>query len=245
MTNSYQIPDRVRGAIQHYWQTLDQQGKSQGGGSGVARDRGSRSRVTGGKQLDGFVSLVTDLLTEAGVPHACVLRDSKLELPGYYRSQKQWDLLVVMDGKLLVTLELKSMAGSYGNNYNNRVEESLGNAEDYWTAYREGAFGESPRPWLGYLMLVGDSPKANRPVKPVEPHFKVFPEFRSASYINRFDILLTRLVRERRYDSTCLMVSPPTAITDGQYHEPNPQLSFLQFSAGLVAKVEAYLKTRR
>lgn len=241
----YQLNDRVREAVMHYWGTLDRQGASQGTGASTSRDRGSRAKVTGGKQLDGFVSLITDLLTEVGVPPDCVLQDKRLELPGFYRSQKQWDLLVIIEGCLLATVELKSMAGSYGNNFNNRVEESLGNAEDYWKAYREGAFGDSPQPWLGYLMLLGDSPAANRPVKPVEPHFKVFPEFREASYVKRYEILLTKLVRERRYSATCFMVSSPSAIHSGDFTEPNPSLSFISFMSGLLGTVEAYLRTRR
>jgi hypothetical protein len=32
---------------------------------------------------------------------------------------------------------------------NNRAEEALGNATDILTAYREGVFDVSPRPWLG------------------------------------------------------------------------------------------------
>ena len=39
-----------------------------------------------------------------------------------------------------------------------------------------------------------------------EPHFQVFPEFREASYAKRYEILMTKLVRERLYDSAALFL---------------------------------------
>ena len=75
-----------------------------------------------------------------------------LEVPGYYRPEKKWDLLVVVDDQLLVAIEFKSQVGpSFGNNFNNRTEEAIGNAEDVWTAYREGRFGKHQAPVLGYF----------------------------------------------------------------------------------------------
>jgi hypothetical protein len=43
-----------------------------------------------------------------------------MELPGYFRPTKEWDLLVILDGNLLASIEFKSQIGpSFGNNYNN------------------------------------------------------------------------------------------------------------------------------
>jgi len=113
----------------------------------------------------------------------------------------------VADGIFLAGIEFKSQVGSFGNNYNNRTEEAIGSATDIWAAYREGAFKPSARPWLGYMMLLENAPDSTRPVKAQEPHFKVFPEFKSASYARRYEILLTKLVRERLYDSACFLLS--------------------------------------
>ena len=61
------------------------------------------------------------------------------------------------DDQLIVVLEVKSQVGpSFGNNFNNRTEEAIGSALDLWTAYREGAFNKTIRPWLGYLFLLED-----------------------------------------------------------------------------------------
>jgi hypothetical protein len=61
-----------------------------------------------------------------------------LTLPGFFRPTKLWDMLVIHEGKLIAAIELKSQVGpSFGNNFNNRTEEAIGNAHDLWTAYRE------------------------------------------------------------------------------------------------------------
>src|SRR6266567_4734967 len=94
-------------------------------------------------------------------------------------------------------IEFKSQVGSFGNNYNNRTEEAIGSAADLWAAYREGAFKPSARPWLGYLMMLEDCPASTSPVRCREPFFRVFPEFAGSSYKQRYEIFLTKLVRER------------------------------------------------
>ena len=127
------------------------------------------------------------LLVDNGLPDTHIFVNSHLELPGYFRPTKNWDMLVVSRGHLIAALEFKSQRGpSFGNNFNNRTEEAIGTAHDIWTAYREGAFGKKPRPWIGWVMLLESCPKSMTPVKVVEPHFKVFPEFRGATYAKRY-----------------------------------------------------------
>ena len=144
----------LRNAIKHFWTTRDAQAMKQGSKTG-SRDAGARTAVTGGRQMDGFVSLVRDYLCENGLPKTQVYCKRQIELPGWYRPEKQWDLLVVENGQFLAGIEFKSQVGSFGNNYNNRTEEAIGSACDLWAAYREGAFKPSARPWLGYLIFGG------------------------------------------------------------------------------------------
>jgi uncharacterized protein YfaQ (DUF2300 family) len=47
-------------------------------------------------------------------------------------------------------------------------------------------------------MLLEEMRGSLRPVRAREPHFTAFPEFKEASYANRYEILLTKLVREAR-----------------------------------------------
>lgn len=242
MSASLKLDKRLRGAVRQFWSTRETQAQKQGGQSRL-QDAGARSAVTGGAQMNGFVSLVKDLLCESGLPKAHVYCEKSVEIPGWYRPEKKWDLLIVSDGKLLAGIEFKSQVGSFGNNYNNRTEEAIGSASDLWAAYREGAFKPSARPWLGYLMLLEEAPASMAPVRAREPHFKVFPEFKNASYAKRYEILLTKLVRERLYDAACFLLSDATKGLNGSYREPAPELSFKNFVASLLAKAIAVAKS--
>ncbi|MGH9606678.1 MAG: PaeR7I family type II restriction endonuclease [Terracidiphilus sp.] len=242
MSLNPEIDARLRAAVIRFWTTRESQAQKQGTQSG-SKDAGARSAVTGGAQMNGFIDLVRELLCENGLPKAHVYCEKCVELPGWYRPEKKWDLLVVSDGKLIAGIEFKSQVGSFGNNYNNRTEEAIGSASDIWAAYREGAFKPSARPWLGYLMLLEEAPKSLNPVRAREPHFKVFPEFEEASYAKRYEILLTKLVRERLYDAACFLMSNAKDGSKGFYREPNAELSFQNFVASLIAKAIATVKS--
>jgi len=238
------LEKRLQAAIKHFWNTRETQAQKQGHVSG-SKDAGTRSAVTGGAQMNGFINLVRDLLCENGLPNAHIFCERYIELPGWYRPEKKWDLLIVSDGKLLAGIEFKSQVGSFGNNYNNRTEEAIGSAADIWAAYREGAFKPSARPWLGYLMLLEEAPGSISPVRAREPHFKVFPEFKDASYAKRYEILLTKLVRERLYDAACFLMSSAADGRKGSYREPAAELNFQNFIASLTAKAIATAKSRK
>lgn len=234
---------KLRDAVAQFWGSRETQAQRQGAKSGI-RDAGARTAVTGGSQMDGFVALVRDLLEDSGLEKPVIYCEKSMELPGWFRPEKKWDLLVVVDGCLIAAIEFKSQIGSFGNNYNNRTEEALGSASDLWAAYREGAFKPSGRPWLGYLMLLEDAPGSTRPVRAQEAHFKVFEEFRSASYAKRYEILLTKLVRERLYDATCFLMSSSADGAKGNYSEPVPELNFANFVTSLLARAIACKKTQ-
>jgi hypothetical protein len=238
-----QLDLKLREAVARFWSSRETQAQKQGVKSGI-RDAGARAAVTGGSQMDGFVELVRDLLEESGVGKPLIYCERHIELPGYFRPEKKWDLLVVVDGCLIAAIELKSQVGTFGNNYNNRTEEDLGSATDLWAAYREGAFKPFAHPWLGYVMLLEEASASTRPVNAQEPHFKVFKEFKDASYARRYEILLTKLVRERLYDATCFLMSNSSDGVRGQYREPVPELSFANFVSSLMAKAIALKKTQ-
>ncbi len=226
------LDKRLGIAVAHYWKTLAAQSKKQH--TGDATDRGRRAAVTAGKQMDGFCHLIAKMLAENGMPEAYIHLDKKLELPGFFRPTKKWDLIVVYKDKLVAALEFKSQRGpSFGNNFNNRSEEAIGTAHDLWTAFREGAFRNSPRPWLGWVMLLEDCAASRTPIDVEEPHFKVFPEFKGTSYMKRYELLLRRLVRERLYDSAALIVATEKQGKSGQYLEPAKDLRAKPFFASL------------
>ena len=230
--------DRLSEAIRFFWKTRQSQSDRQGARSG-SRDSGSRTAVTGGKQLDGFVELLREYLEQAGLDRTCIYTSRKVELPGWYRAEKKWDLLIVREGHLIAAMEFKSQVGSFGNNFNNRTEEALGNATDIWAAFREGAFAPSLRPWLGYVMVLEEAKGSLTSVGVQEPHFKVFPEFRESSYAKRYEILLTKLIRERLYDSATLILTNRLTGRDGRYVEPSPELGFENLLRSLKARAVA------
>jgi hypothetical protein len=236
---------RVGEAIKLFWSVRDRQNRDQGSKTGQ-KDAGLRAAVTGGKHLDGFTQICRDLLIEAGLPEAHIFWQDRKELPGFYRAEKNWDLVVVVDGSLLAVVEFKAQVGpSFGNNFNNRTEEALGNATDLWAAYREGAFRPSARPWLGYVFILEDCEKSRNPVSVRESHFKVFPEFQNASYAQRYEILLTKLLRERLYDGASLLLTTHEGGSKGQFTSPSKELSFRVFAAGLSAHAIAFAKIKR
>ncbi len=187
--------------------------------------------------MDAFVRFIRDLLNEGGLPLGTIHHERRIEIPGWFRSEKKWDLLVIIEGRLVAAIEFKSQIGpSFGNNFNNRTEEAIGSATDLWAAYREGAFKPSARPWLGYMMMLEDCPASTRPVRSSEPFFSVFPEFRAASYKQRYEILLTKLVRDRLYDAACFILSDSQTGPQGVYKEPSPELSFQNFITSLLGR---------
>lgn len=201
-----------------------------------ATDQGERSSVTGGKNMDGFAELVIDLVKANGLGHAEIHQDrALLTLPGFFRPTKLWDLLVMHEGQLIAAIELKSHVGpSFGNNFNNRTEEAVGTAHDLWTAFREDAFGKGhPKPLVAWLMLVEDAEKSRVAVKNDEPHFPVFPDFKGASYLKRYDVLCQRLVKEQLYSTASVIATPRTASKDGAFEDLSELTSLKSFVTAL------------
>ncbi len=236
------LETRFHAAVQQFWTARTTQHQKQI--TGGKPDSGTRGAVTGGTQMGALEMLVADLLTEAGLERLHIRTRTALELPGYFRPEKKWDLLVVADGKLVTAMEFKSQAGpSFGNNFNNRTEEAIGSAVDIWTAYREGRFGTGPRPFLGYFFLLEDCPTVHRPIKASTPYFPVDPVFKDASYSKRYELLCRRLVLERLYDVACLTLTTPDRST--RVSHPAEDLSFTRFAATICGAAYTFMQSQR
>ena len=111
---------KAHAAVQAFWGYRAQARQKQV--ESGSTDQGERAGVTGGKNMDGFVSLVMDIVRANGLDHADIHQARRvLTLPGYFRPTKLWDLLVINEGRLIAALEFKSQVGpSFGNNFNNR-----------------------------------------------------------------------------------------------------------------------------
>ena len=218
------IEESLRAAARSFWHERDLASGRQVATGRI--DAGFRGAVTAGNHLNDIRDLLADVFL-AQLPSADVRRSRGITLPGYYRSTKQWDLLVVYQGHLVAAIELKSQVGpSFGNNFNNRTEEAIGNAVDVWRAYEEGTFG-SLRPWLGYVFLLEETEKSTQPVSLAESLYPAEPVFIGTSYKQRYSILCDRLVKERLYDAAWFF----TATRDGLVDQPEVGLNLTNFVA--------------
>jgi hypothetical protein len=230
---------KARDAVMAFWGNREKARQKQIE-AGVS-DQGERAGVTAGKNMDGFVALVCDLVEANGLHNTCIHRQrAVVTLPGFFRPTKLWDLLVINQGRLIAAIELKSQVGpSFGNNFNNRTEEAIGTAHDLWTAYREGAFGKNPKPFVAWLMMVEDAPESRKPVRDSSPHFPVFKEFQGASYLTRYDILCQRLVQEQLYSSASVLASPRAGVTTGDFSNMSDLTSLKTFVTSFAGHIAA------
>lgn len=222
----HEFDARVAQSVAEFW-------GSRGSARTTKRQGGTRDAVVGGKNMDGFVDLVRQIVIHCGMPVQSVhTRKSQLVLPGFFRATKNWDVLVIHEQRLLAVFEFKSQVGSFGNNFNNRSEEAIGSAADLWVAHYHGAYSAGPRrsrtgvaepapgilnpglmtdprpPFLAWLMLLEECDASLAPVRCEEPHYPVFEEFHGASYARRYQILCERLVERQLYSAAALELSP-------------------------------------
>jgi hypothetical protein len=191
----------------------------------------------GGKHLDGFCRVLTEVATLAGYEAGRNVRSAKrVELPGYFRVTKKWDLIVVKGEELLAAIELKSMGGSYGKNFNNRTEEAMGSATDLRTAITKGLIGGTP--WLGYIYVIREDEVSTRKAKnDFTAALEVDDVFQKTSYVERYGTFCERLRVSGLYDGTAYLVSPRGSTAedntglnvDGLFSEPLPNDNMRNF----------------
>ncbi len=202
------MSDEFDTAVRAFWAGRDLQTQKQVDSGKV--DAGSRGAVTGGQHLAPMQDAVAKLFHDPDLAPDLVIRHrGRITLPGYYRRSKDWDLVVTYRGVLVAAIEFKSQVGpSFGNNFNNRTEEAIGNAVDVWRATEAGLFGRI-QPWLGFIMVIESAPKSTQPLtREGRTVYPTDPAFDMTSYIDRYRILLQRLVRERQYSAAALLATP-------------------------------------
>jgi Restriction endonuclease XhoI len=161
-------------------------------------------------------------------------------MPGFYRASKNWDLAATTpEGQPMMLLELKSMTGSYGNNQNNRFEEGLGNVTDVTAAIESTII--PARPWLGYVFVIGDDAGSNA-IPAIQPTwYPPDPAFAGATYIDRAQAFIERVVASGLYDAGWYVATePPLPSTHAAWREPSPNLTWASFYSSLIAHVERH-----
>jgi len=208
----------VAAAVAEYWDVRSAQA-SDSQGRGVS-DVGLRSEVTGGRHLDALQALLVKVFVDAGIP-ASMMDVKRRPIPGYFRHDKSWDLVLMVADRVVGIIELKSMAGDKpGKNFNNRT----------WTAVERGIINTPLRPWLGYFMLIEDNAAFHSVVKANRPVWAPDPAFADATYAQRYEIFFDRMVRERLLDAACLVLGSKVT---GSPSFPNQAMSFQSFAAAI------------
>ncbi|MFJ8442309.1 PaeR7I family type II restriction endonuclease [Kitasatospora griseola] len=223
-------------AVAAYWGV--KQAQAEQSAIKAAVGTGTAGSIRAGRHFDSIAVLLSKFFVEAGYPSESIRISKGLELPGYYRPQKQWDVVVTYENTLVAAFEMKALGGpSFGNNYNNRVEEALGSAVDLRRAALADLYpGE--KPWLGYFFIMQDEEGSRREVKPAKGALPVDPVWHKKSYQDRFGIFCQRLMAEQLYDAVCYVTS---SATNPKPNEPVASLDWRHFSAAINARI-SYLQ---
>jgi hypothetical protein len=257
-------------AIKHWWETKQVNAAGIGISQGGTRDQNLR-----GDTMDGFRNAIIEHLTRIGIKEEDIFYGGQLtrlasNLPSYYRASKNWDIIVCKNSLykriqkpdlnpplLLAAIEFKSQNESIGNNQNNRIEESIGNAHDFWASYENENFLRlTPRPWLGYLFVGKYAEGAESNVVEInQPHFPSDPAFmrkdrdngegkirlKGVSYAERYRIFLNRMIAKKLYDGACFLVTHESIAQQiPNYRVLFPELSGSEFIDNLTRYVGAY-----
>lgn len=256
--------DLFHEAVQYWWASKKNvtPRKAQGG---------TRDANLHGKTMDGFARTIRDFLIGLNVNPEHIFAGGHLTstpsiLPSYFRPSKNWDLVVLANSRfhsasadkgkpvLYAATEFKSQDKSIGNNQNNRIEESLGNAADFWATYEnDGFLRQLPRPWLGYLFVGKYNPASdNKPVKIKQPHFEAMPPFQvegsadknsfdGPSYAERYQIFFKQSVGSRLYDAGAFIVTDESISTKRPNHRiPLAEFGSANFLRSLKAQILAH-----
>lgn len=204
------------------------------------KDQGLRAGVTAGKHLDPLANYIAQELINAGVrPDGIFTGNAKMELPGWFRPNKQWDILAFHEKLLIGAIELKSIGSSYSNNFNNRTEEALGAATDAAAAVKYNMYDAVQPPAFAYVLVVRNELKSRTSVQTLpEPHFPVDPVFKGASYLKRFETVCSRMLREKLYDAIWLVY---VDTDERRITEPVKALSYGNFITRLTTQVQFFV----
>ncbi len=175
---------------------------------------GEGAAVRAGQHFAPIIDLLrSELESDGHDPETIITSGSGLTVPGRYRPGKRWDLVIRHDQAPRAVIETKALGGpSAGNNFNNRVEEAIGNAIDLRAA------NSSPI-WLGYFLLIEDhtETRKNRPHQRTEW---------AGNYQERLALCGQRLIEDGLYDAVFLGVSSATSPGPIQ---PSDPLSWIRF----------------
>ena len=94
--------------------------------------------------------------------------------------------------------------------------------------------------FIGWLVMVEDEHKSRRPgTRDASRHYPVSPDFKKASYLQRYDLLCQKLVRENLYTAACALTSKRAAVDGGAYGEMSNLTSLTTFVSAFAGHIAA------
>lgn len=216
---------KARSAVKMFW---------------IGRRKAGTKKLASGN-MDGFIDLVVDIVHANGLTEADImLKHRLLTLPGHFCPVESWDLLVINQGKLIAAIEFKFHEGlPFSKNANNCCKETLSKAVDLWAAFRGGAFGRNRRPFVGHLSILEDAPGTSTPLKDISPNFPLVPEYRNATFAERYNILCKKLMAGQLYTAATVILSPRTSSKSGAYSEMSAMTGLKSFVTTLAGHIAA------
>jgi hypothetical protein len=143
-------------------------------------------------------------------------------------------------GKLIAAIKFDAHVGpSFGKNADSCCDRAISLAVDFQAVFRRGTFGECIKPFVGYLCLLEDSPASRAPIKNILPNFSLVPEYRNASYADRYNIFCKKLIMDGLYTAAAVICTPRSASKSGEYSEMSDMTGLQSFIATLAGHVSA------
>lgn len=173
-----------------------------------------------------LLAALVDALAKRGADRSWIHVGRTATLPGAYGlGRRAWDLVVIKDGIPLAAIVLKTLGGpSYGNNYNNRIQELTSIAFDVRRQYGSRELNQL-QPYLGLIFILEESEHVNRPVRTPDDSYARLGD--GLSYKERLGETFEQFRKDGLYDGVCYVSS---GRGEGvSLEEPHPGLSIEDF----------------
>ncbi len=183
---------------------------------------------------DRLTRVITESLIEHGVDESWIQAGRRAMLPGAYGfGRSAWDLAVLKDGVPLGAIIFKAQVGSFGNNFNNRVQELTSVAFDVRRQYGSPELRDL-RPCLGLFFILAGSQVVNIPTS---RQSDVYPRIGDGlSYKQRYGEVFRQFRTDGLYDGVAYCAftgeGEPTSA-----EEPLPDMAIHGFLAHFAERV--------
>ncbi|MGW3060777.1 protein kinase domain-containing protein [Streptomyces goshikiensis] len=219
------MAEPVKEAARFYWAARERRMQAATRGGTTANEL---SAVRASSKFDVLAQALSEAFVARGIDPSWIRIGRAAEFPGSYGlGRSAWNLTIFKDDIPLAAVTITSLGGpSYGNNFNNRIQELTSNA--FAVRQHNGQGVERFRPYLGIFFLLEESLGANAPLR-VPPR---------TSYKERLGETFAQFHSDGLYDGVAYM--SVSKGEDPSFEEPRPDMSVEGFIDGLSTRVLSY-----